>query len=130
MRRHASLADRPHRLRIHRFLDSGSTGIVYGATLDGDESRLADATNDVPTFAVKVMLKSSTGEGQDRLFKLENEYSIYARIHSEDKEKKSVLRDMTPRCYGIYETDSTIFILLEYVGERVRNWNEVTIEGR
>ena len=99
--------------------------------MDNDECKQGKETDDVGlNYAVKALLKSSSREGKERLRRLEEEYSLYRSIDSFRDKYQHVLGKKIIRCYGIYETDSTVILLLEHAGECFDDWHDIPLEER
>ncbi|KAL5498957.1 hypothetical protein ACEPAH_1475 [Sanghuangporus vaninii] len=110
------------KLSLHRILGSGSTGVVYQATLDGDES-VKDI--DARSYAVKIVHRGSTQEKGGGLERLRNESKVYCRIGESGA-------DLAPRCYGLYDSTYMLALILDYGGEALTNlpWSSVAFRDR
>ncbi|KAL5512706.1 hypothetical protein ACEPAG_2972 [Sanghuangporus baumii] len=110
------------RLSLLRLLGSGSTGIVYQATLDSDqvakntESRL---------YAVKIVQKDAHHEKNGCIARLYHEFKVYSKIAQQGP-------DITPGCYGLYESAHMLALILDYEGEALEcvPWSSYSIADR
>ncbi|KAL5481084.1 hypothetical protein ACEPAI_10025 [Sanghuangporus weigelae] len=110
------------KLSLHRILGSGSTGVVYQATLDGDES-VKDVN--ARSYAVKIVHRGSSQEKRGGLERLRNEFKVYCKIGESGA-------DLTPRCYGLYDSTYMLALILDYGGEALTNlpWSSVPFRDR
>lgn len=122
------LGDQPIRLQLQRLLGCGSTGTVYGATLDVDEFELTDKGDITLTSAIKTVPKDTSQKGKGQLERLQNEFEIYRKI--EQARKAGLIDGTIPRCYDLYESDTTLVLLLECGGQQVNSWEEVSLKDR
>ncbi|KAL5522766.1 hypothetical protein ACEPAG_8784 [Sanghuangporus baumii] len=110
------------KLSLHRILGSGSTGVVYQATLDGDES-----VKDINTrsYAVKIVHKGSSQEKQGGLERLRAEFKIYCKIGDSGS-------DLALGCYGLYDSTYMLALILDYGGEALTNlpWSSFPFQDR
>lgn len=121
------MGDRPVRMQLHRFLGSGSTGDVYGATLDIDGIDIIK-TNVALSHVVKLVTKDTSAENVMRISRLQNEFSMYQQIEKARLAGYSV--ESIPRCYGLYESKYSYVLLLEYAGEPIQDFEQITSSGR
>lgn len=109
------------RLQLHCFLGLGSTGAVYGATLDSDD---ISEEKIVLSHVIKAVAKDDSQKNGEKLERLRNELEIYRKL-----EACGHICDNIPRCYGSFEADSITVLLLEYAGEQLKSWDEVSSDG-
>lgn len=103
-----SMGCKPARLRLQREIGAGSTASVYEAKPDNNGQQCQ-------TYAVKVVKKGNSEDAKRRLAGLHQEFKVYCMIEKARSEGRHV--DMTPRCYGLYETAFTVSLVMDYVGE-------------
>ncbi|OCB90009.1 kinase-like protein [Sanghuangporus baumii] len=110
------------KLSLHRILGFSSTGMVYQATLDGNES--VKDTN-ARSYAVKIVHRGSTQEKRGGLERLRNEFEAYCKIGESGA-------DLAPRCYGLYDSTYMLALILDYEGEALTNlpWSSVPFRDR
>ena len=109
------------RLLLHRYLGHGSTGAVYGATLDSDgvsEDEIA------LSHVIKAVAKDNSQKNGKKTERLRNEFEIYRKLETSGHICANI-----PRCYGLYESGSITVLLLEYAGEQLKSWDEVSSDG-
>ena len=109
------------RLQLHCLLGFGSTGATYGATVDSDVL-LED--NIALSHVIKAVVKDDSRKNSEKIKRLRNEFEMYRKLDA-----SGYVCDNIPRCYGLYERDSMAVLLLEYVGEPLKNLDELSPEG-
>ena len=77
------------------------------------------------TFAIKMVVKENSQDSEGRLKRLRNEFEVYKKLEARMAGK---IGTSVPQCYGLYESDSTLLLLLEYAGDKVHSWDEVSTE--
>ena len=103
-----SLGSVSTRLWIQRMIGAGSTGSVYEAKLDayGQTSQ---------SYAIKAVKKGNSEEAKARVLRLYREVDVYRAL--EDARASGRKVDVVPRCYGLYETNASFLLVMDYVGE-------------
>lgn len=120
-----SLGDAPILFRLRRLIGEGSTGIVYEARLfdNGieDESR---------AYALKFVYKRtrSKEEVRDREVRLRKEFSVYLRL--EEARHQDGIDGIAPRCYGLFESDLMMILVLDYGCDALKGdaWSMISSE--
>ena len=102
------LGTTPTRLWIQRLIGAGSTGSVY-------EANLYACGQSSQSYAIKVVTKGDSEEARGRMSRLFKEVSIYRVL--EDVRESGRKVDVVPRCYGLYETNWSLLLIMDYVGE-------------
>ena len=96
------------RLWLQREIGAGSTGCVYKANLDayGQLSR---------SYAIKAVKKGTSEAEEGCIKRLYDEVKIYRALEQARASGQPI--DIAPRCYGLYETNATLMLVMDYVGE-------------
>ena len=123
-----SLGEQPIRLHIHHLLGTGSTGDVYSASLDVNGIELTGTKADF-SHVIKVVPKGNSPESEGRVERLQNEFAIYQKIEKARLEGYYNGQSI-PHCYGLFESEFSLVLVLDYAGEPVENFGNITVEGR
>ena len=99
----------PTQLWIQCMIGAGSTGCAYEAKLD-------DNGQTSQSYAVKVVKKGYSEQAVGRISRMCKEVEIYRILEDARASGRGV---DVPRCYGLYETKSSLFLIMDYVGETV-----------
>ena len=99
--------------------------MVFGAT------RLDDDTNEEQnlklTYAVKYVAKNGS-QAADRIPRLRNEFEAYIKI--EENRAKELGGESIPSCFGMFETDRSLALLIEYAGRPITHFDDIPLEER
>ncbi|KAL5501321.1 hypothetical protein ACEPAH_8581 [Sanghuangporus vaninii] len=117
-----SLGTGTMRLSLLRLLGSGSTGIVYQATLDSDQVA-KDAESHL--YAAKIVQKDVYHEKNGCIARLHHEFKVYSKI-------AQLGLDISPKCYGLYESTYMLALILDYGGEALAllPWSSYSVVDR
>ena len=104
------LWERATALWLTQFLGRGSTGNVWKCHFDNSED----------SFAIKIVELNADSQQH-----LRYEFSVYLIL--EKAYESGQLRDrITPRCYGAFEGDDIVVLILELCnGTILKEWNEL-----
>ena len=102
--------------QIERVLGKGCTGIVYEAT---------SSTVSPYRFALKVVRKGQAEDEFDCFGQIYNEFLTYRAL--EKARNNGKIENGVVRCYGLFETDSSLVLVLEYGGESLGDINWCTL---
>ena len=103
---------RPFRFRLQRLIGAGSTGSVYETKIiNGAE----EAETEGSVYAVKMVSKGGVGPEKERVTRLLKEAKFYATI--EEARQRGRALKAVPCCYGLYETNHTVALVLDYAGD-------------
>ena len=123
-----SLGGQPIQLHIHHLLGTGSTGVVFSASLDVNGIELTGTKADF-SHVIKVVSKGNSSESKGRVERLQNEFAKYKKI--EKARLKGYYEGQSiPHCYGLFESELSLVMVLDYAGEPVENFDNITVEGR
>ena len=104
-----ALDGEPTQLWIQRMIGAGSTGCVYEAKLDAN-GQISQS------YAIKVVKKGDSEKAGGRISRMYKEVEIYRILEGARASGREV---DVPCCYGLYETKSSLFLVMDYVGEAV-----------
>ena len=102
------LGTAPTQLWIQRLIGAGSTGSVY-------EANIGACGQSSQSHAIKVVVNGNCEKERGQISRLFKELGTYRVI--EDVREIGRKVDVVPRCYSLYETNSSLLLIMDYVGE-------------
>lgn len=107
---------------LQREVGAGSTAHVYKARLDADGN--SEALRD-KTYAIKWVVKGITEREKKCLQRLYVEFEMYRLI--EQARQKDATTSVTPRCYGLFESQRSVVLIVDYVGNSLNDKDWLTL---